>query len=584
MLPEHGGLAELRLSEATDCAAPGSVCSPGHSARNSPAEKPVSVAVVQTERLVSATFVFVVSALLSSALYASLYARGLYQDGAYYLFRLAEHDWFWLGDPARTTVQVLRQAPLVLLARFIDLSLFTRAQIFSFIMLALPVLLIALCWFIAPRQRKVWSLFPVLHLLIGYCTTSFEAVGEAAIGASYIWVVLFLLLFRTHKPLSQALFLLLCVPVAQLHEGALLCMPVLLLACALRASQTGAGRDRIFLQIVAVLFMASAVYEARWIVFPRFLAHREAALQAIFGFEFLVVEGRWNLPVVTGFMGLAAIALTIALYAWKPMASSERSATAVAIIFAGFALTAIIVALRIDGSLAPLAQARARYNPIFATTLLGLTTILMWKFDFPQALLKKGPVLAIIVTLTMAQIAADLAATQRWAAYVADFEHRLQTASGLVAWETTSNTGDPERDRNWKVMSVEWTLPIFSVIMAPNGVVNAIFDYPAGDAFRPLNPHRLAALPKLRGVTYQPYSSAVEKQGEAEAEIGSASDSGPGRVSKLGICRTFQKASGVSGSSRLFSLCRRATKLLIFVNRCADLAVLLKQDGTCPLL
>ena len=158
-------------------------------------------------------------------MFASVHARGLYQDGAYYLFRVAEREWLRLGDPARTTVQILRQIPIVLLSRFTDWSLFERAQVFSFTMLALPVLFVGLCWFVLPRRRKAWMLFPVVHLLIGYSTMSFEAVGEAAIASSYIWVLIFLLLFRTRSTFSQALFLSFCVPAVLLHEGALLCIP-----------------------------------------------------------------------------------------------------------------------------------------------------------------------------------------------------------------------------------------------------------------------------------------------------------------------------------------------------------------------
>jgi hypothetical protein len=79
--------------------------------------------------------------------------RPLYQDGAYYLFRVAQHEGFYLVDPARTAVQVIRQAPIVFLSKFTDVSLVVRAQVFSFSMLVMPALMCALCWFILPRDR-----------------------------------------------------------------------------------------------------------------------------------------------------------------------------------------------------------------------------------------------------------------------------------------------------------------------------------------------------------------------------------------------------------------------------------------------
>ena len=57
-------------------------------------------------------------------------------------------------NQVQTTLQALRQAPVVLLSRFTDLSLFHRAQAFTFVMLMLPPALVAVCWFIAPRGMK----------------------------------------------------------------------------------------------------------------------------------------------------------------------------------------------------------------------------------------------------------------------------------------------------------------------------------------------------------------------------------------------------------------------------------------------
>src|SRR5437764_6971892 len=101
-------------------------------------------------------------------------------------------------------------------------------------MLTLPPTLCAVCWFIAPPQRRAWGLFPLTSLLIGFAATSMHAVGEAAIATSYYWILLFLLMFRSRSGSSQALFLLLCAPAFQLHEGAFPLTIVLLLAIAAR--------------------------------------------------------------------------------------------------------------------------------------------------------------------------------------------------------------------------------------------------------------------------------------------------------------------------------------------------------------
>ena len=474
---------------------------------------------IHSDRLVAAASSLVILGLLCSALYASLYARGLYQDGAYYLFRVAKAEWFSLYQPARTTIDILRQAPIVFLSVFTDLSLFARAQVFSLTMLALPLLFVAVCWFLIPRGSKAWMLFPVMHLLIGYSTMSLEAVGEAAIATSYLWVLIFMLLFGTRTTFSQVLFVALFVPAVLLHEGALLCVPVLLLACALRASEPDGARHRMFLRTAVLLCVAMAAYQARWIIIPRIPAHREAALQAIFGLKFLVTDGRWNLPFVSGAVALLAMAATIALYLRKPKDAAERSAWAMALLFAAFALAAMIIALRVDTSLSPGSMAYARYNPIFATVLLGSMAVLAWKSRVSPNLLATGPTVAILVLLAAAQITADIVATRRWSAYLADLETRLQTSAGVITWESALHTGDPQRDRTWAIMSAGWTLPMLSIIVARDGVVKAIIDFPSNQplTFRPVRIRQLAALPDLKGINYEPYRLAVEKQGEVES-------------------------------------------------------------------
>jgi hypothetical protein len=222
-----------------------------------------------TEPALPLLFGLVIVLLIAAAFVASIYGRGLFNDGAYYLYRVAERENFYLVDPARTTVQVLRQAPVVLLSKIGGFSLMTRGQLLSFAMLALPALLVALCWFIAPADRKAWTLLPLLSLLTGFCTTTLEAVGEGSIAVSYFWILLFLFVFRTRDAPSQILFLLLCIPAFQTHEGAFPLMLVMLLAAALRVWEKQTWTTAVFLGVSAVIFLAILVYQIEWVIHPR---------------------------------------------------------------------------------------------------------------------------------------------------------------------------------------------------------------------------------------------------------------------------------------------------------------------------
>jgi hypothetical protein len=131
-------------------------------------------------RALALTFAFVVLVSLACDVYASIDARGVYADAAGLVVVIYEMQWF-LVSGTRAAVEIVRQAPVVLLARYTSATLFECAQVLTFVMLALPTLLCAVCWWIAPRNQKAWISFPLAYLLIGFAATSVHAVGEAIV-------------------------------------------------------------------------------------------------------------------------------------------------------------------------------------------------------------------------------------------------------------------------------------------------------------------------------------------------------------------------------------------------------------------
>jgi len=421
------------------------------------------------------------------------------------LFVICEHEWFSLFAPARETLEILRQTPIVLLSKFTSMTPFQRGQVFTFVLLMLPTMLCALCWFIAPRDRKAWILFPVGYLLIGFAPTSMNAIGEAAIAASYFWILLFLFLFRTCSIGWQGVFLLLSVPAFRLHEGAFPLTGVLLFACAMRARAAVGLRERMFVGVSSLLFVAIFAYQIRWITYPQSPADREGILRALARFQFLYVDGHLNLPLVTGTIALLALTAVVIVHATQPGDTAGVAARNIAIAFALFALAAITAALLIEPSFSPLAQTRARYHPVFISTALGTIAVLLLSLRLPDRLWMQPPTVFILISLCAAQMAADIAATHRWHAFVADLQSRLANACGLIPWETTLYTGDERADLNWRLMAVKWTIPRTSIVFAPASSIKSIIDLPTGMTYRPVDPEKPDHLPQLRGVDLTPY-------------------------------------------------------------------------------
>jgi hypothetical protein len=455
---------------------------------------------------IGATFGFAILTMLFCGAYASIYCRGLFQDGVYYLIRVCEHEWFYLYDPARTTVQIMRQAPVVLALNLGEFRLIELGRLLSLTMLITPPVLTALCWYIVPRDQKLWTLLPVISLLVGFSTTSFVPVGEASISASYFWILLFLLVFRTRTTLSRFAFLLLCLPAFQLHEAVCLLTPILLLALWSQRKEATSVRDWLFIGCAALLLSAILVYEARWVLYPRIVGEREAALHGILSLGVLYLEGHINLPAVTAILGIAALAVTFFLHAGLPEAVTRR-ANVIAAIFSAYGLLAIVAAWQFEETLSPAAQNLSRYNGIFASMALGFFIAL-----FANARLRfswsKAPTLVIVVSLAVTQMGTDLAATWRWRLYLHDFQTRLANSTGLTDWQGNAAGTNAARDASWRLMTIGWVNPIMSIVLSPDGQVHSILDYSPDATFRPFDPLDPNSLPRIRGVSYRSYFEA----------------------------------------------------------------------------
>jgi hypothetical protein len=470
---------------------------------------------VSDRRALPATFCVVLTAILGSAFYAAWNARGLYLDGTWVLYRIAESNWFYLPAPARATVDLIRQAPIVLLTNYTDLSLVHRAQIFSLVMSALPALLIVACWFIAPPKRKSWILFPLAYLLIGIAPAAFLSQAESPIGTAYFWVLLFILLFRTRTSISQAVFLALCIPTFQLIEAACLLMPILLLVCIFRWRLAKDLQERIFLAVSVALIVSITIYQAGWVISPRVPTDRELFLSGLQHFGFLLHDGHVNLPFITGVFAFAALTAVFIMAS----AHSRRLAIASRAIVFGFAvyvLLAVAAAFLAEQSFSPYSHYHARYFPVLISLILGTVAVWLHAWGPPERIWMQPETLSILILLCVAQTAADTAATVRWREYISDLQSRLTTSSGLISYESTLDTGDARRDFDWR-MQHDWLLPIMSIIFAKDGIVRSMLDCSAHQAFRPSDPEKPGELPKLRGIDYRPYRGAMAAQ-RASAE------------------------------------------------------------------
>ena len=441
---------------------------------------------------------------LVSSLFASAHARGLYSDGVAYLVGIYHDRWFLLFDK-RTIVQLLRQAPVVFAARYSSASLFACGQLFSFVMLTLPWVFCTLCRFALPKNQKQWIFFPLLATLVGFMATSVHAVGEAAIATSYEWLLILPPLFRSHIVRWLLLWIVLLLPAFRLHEGTFIFLIVALTAAAITFRSTRSQFERVLLSIGILILVATVAYQIRWVVYPEFPGDRNAIADGLLHGQFLYHEGHFNLQLINGIAALVTLVVLGIAFTCGPCWRSKYIVPVIISAWVLFCIASSLCAVMVEQSFAPFAQLQARYHPPLVSAFLASIMLVLMRYAPAEHFLRSASVLLTILLLAAIQLVADVTATKRWNAFVADLQFRLTNSRGLIPWETTTHTGNLQIDENWRLLKIGWVVPYFSIVYAPNGIVRAIINCPIETQQPPFNPADAKLLPRLRGIDYSPY-------------------------------------------------------------------------------
>jgi len=305
-------------------------------------------------------------------------------------------------------------------------------------------------------------------------------------------------------------FLLFCIPVFFLHEAAFTFMLVFLFACTEKFLSASARSERIFLTLCAILFVSVVAYEIRWIFYPLNLVDRDGYITRLLQLAFVVRDGRWNIPLLTGAMALITLA-TVAVLRLKATERIARAGTVVAtLIFVAWALFAAAIPWLSDATFAPFPQYQARNQALFVGSALAVAAVVALQKRNPPQLWLGPTTLIAIAALACAQFSWDLAATQRWRAYIADVRDRLAAADGLISWEQALALGDADKNEIWRAMGFGWTMPSLSVVLRSPSV-RSIIAAPEGTHWQPFDPSNSTDLPRIRGVDYSPYVRAFRE-------------------------------------------------------------------------
>lgn len=452
-----------------------------------------------------AAFAGAVGLALLAALYAALEWRSLFADGSFYFLNLLTGRSFALMEPARRTVHVLQQFPTVLALRIGISRLDALAVIYGLSLQALPLVLTAACYPVLPREQKPLFLFPLAHFLLGTMAASFAPIVEGPVAAAYFWLLLFLILFGRGRVAAVAAVCL-ALPALSLHETTVLLMPILAAVCALRARSEARRPLRVLWWLVAAWFVAIAVVQAGFIIYPRSEARRRDVLMTA-----RVLFGVGNLNGINVPAVLAIAALGAAAAICRPGAEPRVGWRAVSI-FAAFTI-AVIVATAVRGELgrlfAPGLQFAGRNLAVIVSAPLAILLLLARRRAAGQVLRRRPPLAVLILVLAVGQCAWHALGVHYWSRFAADFRMLLVTHRGYAPWGDVVADLPPEQVQRLRRLDWSWTNPVLSLLLAPGGRVATVIGPVDEQAWRPFDPRQPDQLPRAPQFDYARYLQAL---------------------------------------------------------------------------
>jgi len=457
-----------------------------------------------TFTLVTIRSVFSFAIILSTAtmLYSVSEMRGMFADGSNYVVHILASEDFFLLEPARKLVQLLQQSLLILGIRSGVADLPTLAKLFTLGALGWPIILTASCWLILPREEKGWIIGPLINLVALCPMTSLAAIGEGMIASCLLWIIFFLVLFRTHTIWGAILAVSLTALGAVTHESAAVFF-VGIAAIAIMGMRGSSAVQRLTHFAISTAAIWSACYLISVILHPRDPVNLGDFLIGILALAFVELHGV-NLTAVATIVACASIFWIMrAQHKTQPILLSSTSF---------FVLVAALLLFLPEWTVTPVAQFSGRGLPVLGTTLLSFGLWAGWRNGVKPEFLLSKPALLVLLGLLLTQSVAQIMMTRQWANTLGTVTRIIERSEGPVPWQAALETTAPLSPILWKEMTWYSEIEALSLLLAPQGRVHVLIDAPTFERWKPFPLDAPASLPKSRFWDAAPYATAVENR------------------------------------------------------------------------
>ena len=451
--------------------------------------------------------VFLLAIILSTAtmLYSVSEMRGMFADGSNYIVHILASEDFFLLEPARKLVQLLQQSFLILGIRSGVTDLPTLARLFTLGALGWPIILTASCWLILPREEKGWIIGPLINLVALCPMTSLAAIGEGMIASCLLWMIFFLVLFRTHTIWGAILAVSLTALGAVTHESAAVFF-VGIAAIAIMRMRGSSAIERLTQFVISAAAIWSACCLISVILHARDPVNRGDFLIGSLALAFVELHGV-NLTAV------ATIFSCVSIF-WIMCAQHKGEKTQLILLssISFFALLAALLLFLPEWTVTPVAQFSGRGLPVLGTTLLSFGLWAGWRNGVKPELLFSRPALLVLFGLLLTQSVAQIMMTRQWANTLGTVTRIIERSEGPVPWQTALKTTAPLNPILWKEMTWYSEIQPLSLLLAPQGRVHALIDAPSSERWKPFQLDAPGSLPKSRFWDVASFATEVDRR------------------------------------------------------------------------
>jgi hypothetical protein len=378
----------------------------------------------------------------------------------------------------------------------------TLARLFTLGALGWPIILTASCWLILPREEKGWIIGPLINLVALCPMTSLAAIGEGMIASCLLWIIFFLVLFRTHTIWGAILAVSLTALGAVTHESAAVFF-VGIAAIAIMGMRGSSAVQRLTHFAISTAAIWSACYLISVILHPRDPVNLGDFLIGILALAFVELHGV-NLTAVATIVACASIFWIMrAQHKTQPILLSSISF---------FVLVAALLLFLPEWTVTPVAQFSGRGLPVLGTTLLSFGLWAGWRNGVKPEFLLSKPALLVLLGLLLTQSVAQIMMTRQWANTLGTVTRIIERSEGPVPWQAALEITAPLNPILWKEMTWYSEIEALSLLLAPQGRVHALIDAPTSERWKPFQLAPPASLPKSRFWDVASYATAVDSR------------------------------------------------------------------------